>query len=89
MWARLFESGFDLRPTTMISLIQSIPIPILVVLCLTLGLAPFSPEPHIWEKLKMLAAGNLTRPMDIFDFLLHGAPFLLLAIRLIVSGFQK
>jgi hypothetical protein len=73
----------------MISLIQSIPIPILVVLCLTLGLAPFSPEPHIWEKLKMLAAGNLTRPMDIFDFLLHGAPFLLLAIRLIVSGFQK
>lgn len=73
----------------MISLIQSIPIPILVVLCLTLGLAPFSPEPHIWEKLKMLAAGNLTRPMDIFDFLLHGVPFLLLAIRLIVSGFQK
>jgi len=73
----------------MISFIQSIPIPILVVLCLTLGLAPFSPEPHIWEKLKMLAAGNLTRPMDIFDFLLHGAPFILLAIRLIVSGFQK
>ena len=69
------------------SLIQSMPIWVLVILCLTLGLAPFSPEPHIWEKLKMLAAGNLTRPVDIFDLVLHGFPFALLLLRLIV-GFR-
>nr|WP_210730504.1 RND transporter [Roseibacterium persicicum] len=52
------------------------------LLCLTLGLAPFTPEPHIWEKLKMLAAGTLTRPVDIFDLLMHAAPFVLLALKL-------
>jgi hypothetical protein len=52
------------------------------VLCLTLGLAPFTPEPHLWEKLKMLASGELTELLDIFDLLLHGAPWLLLIIKL-------
>ena len=74
---------------TMWSFIQSLPISILVILCLTLGLAPFSPEPHIWEKLKMLAAGNLSRPVDIFDLLLHGFPFVLLILRLIAQAVQK
>jgi hypothetical protein len=73
----------------MVALIQSMPISILVVLCLTLGLAPFVPEPHVWQKLKMLAAGELTRPLDIFDLLMHGLPFVLLALRLLVGGFQK
>lgn len=49
---------------------------------LTLGLAPFVPEPHIWEKLKMLADGTLARPIDIFDLFLHGAPWLLLFVKL-------
>ncbi|MBS0125321.1 RND transporter [Thetidibacter halocola] len=57
-------------------------LPLLVVLCATLGLAPFTPEPHVWEKLKMLAAGDLIRPIDIFDLLMHGAPWLLLAAKL-------
>lgn len=48
-----------------------------------LGLAPFVPEPHLWEKLKMLAAGTLHRPIDIFDLLLHGVPVVLLLIKLI------
>lgn len=42
----------------------------------TLGLAPFSPEPHIWEKLKMLAAGTLVKPLDIFDLAYHAIPWL-------------
>ncbi|MBF9047746.1 RND transporter [Rhodobacterales bacterium LSUCC0031] len=57
----------------------------LVVACLTLGLAPFTPEPHIWEKLKMLAAGELVRPLDIFDLLLHGLPWLLLIAKLSIG----
>lgn len=59
-------------------LFKRIPLSILIVLCLTLGLAPFAPEPHLWEKLKMLLAGELVEALDIFDLLLHGAPWLLL-----------
>ena len=59
------------------------PFSFLLILCLTLGLAPFTPEPHIWEKIKMLTAGTLSRPVDIFDFIMHGIPFALLFIKLI------
>ena len=61
----------------------------LVVVCLTLGLAPFVPEPHIWEKLKMLAAGELSRPIDIFDLIMHGVPWMLLILKLIRTGMQS
>ncbi len=64
------------------SWIDEIPLSVLVLACLLLGLAPFSPEPHVWEKLKMLAGGTLVKPIDIFDLLLHGAPFVLLAVKL-------
>lgn len=63
--------------------LDRIPLWILVVVALTLGLAPFVPEPHVWEKLKMLAAGTLSRPIDIFDLLYHAAPWLLLALKLV------
>jgi len=59
------------------------------LLCLSLGLAPFSPEPHVLEKLSMLATGELTRLIDIFDLLLHGTPWLLLSIKLILSLTRK
>ncbi len=58
--------------------IDQMPWLLAIALCLTLGLAPFVPEPHIVEKLRMLAKGTLTRPLDIFDLVLHAAPFLLL-----------
>jgi hypothetical protein len=63
-------------------LLGKIPLPLLVVLCLTLGLAPFTPEPHLLEKLKMLVSGELVEPIDIFDLLLHGAPWILLSLKL-------
>ena len=62
--------------------LDKIPLGILVLASATLGLAPFMPEPHVWEKLKMLAAGELTRPIDIFDLVMHGAPWLLLFAKL-------
>lgn len=50
-----------------------------ILLCLTLGLAPFVPEPHIWGKLKWVAGGGVGMGvMDWLDLLMHGAPFLLL-----------
>ncbi len=56
---------------------------ILIPLALFLGLAPFWPQPHLFEKLQMLAAGGLKRPIDIFDLLWHAWPLALLAYRLI------
>ncbi|GAA4931891.1 hypothetical protein GCM10023314_00130 [Algibacter agarivorans] len=62
---------------------------LVILLCLTLGLAPFFPEPHFWGKLKWIAGGaNNMQPMDWFDTLMHGFPFLLL-IRLIIVNFTK
>ena len=56
---------------------------LVILLCLTLGLAPFFPEPHIFGKLKwMLGGAEGMTIMDWFDVLLHGLPFVLL-IRLI------
>ena len=56
---------------------------LVILLCLTLGLAPFFPEPHIYGKLKwMLGGAEGMTIMDWFDVLLHGLPFVLL-IRLI------
>lgn len=63
-------------------ILDQIPLTVLLIAALTLGLAPFVPEPHLWEKLKMLAAGTLVRPIDIFDLLLHAAPWLMLAAKL-------
>lgn len=63
--------------------LDRLPLGPLVFGALFLGLAPFTPEPHLWEKLKMLAAGELGRPLDIFDLLLHGALPVLLLVRLL------
>jgi len=64
------------------NLLDQLPWNIVIIACLTLGLAPFMPEPHIWEKLKMLAAGTLVKPIDIFDFLMHATPFIIAALKL-------
>ncbi len=62
--------------------LDQIPLSILILAALSLGLAPFFPEPHLWEKLRLLAAGNLRRPVDIFDLVMHAAPWALLLAKL-------
>ena len=56
---------------------------LLILGTLTLGLAPFAPEPHLLEKLRMLFSGTLYRPLDIFDLCLHAAFPALLMLRLL------
>jgi hypothetical protein len=57
----------------------------LIPIALLLGLAPFYPQPHIVEKLKMLSAGTLKKPIDIFDLFWHAWPFALLAYRIFLD----
>lgn len=62
---------------------------VIILLCLTLGLAPFLPEPHIIGKLRWLIGGADGMTLkDYFDVILHGLPFVLL-IRLILIKFKK
>lgn len=57
---------------------------LLLLLCLSLGLAPFFPEPHIWGKIKWIAGGaSGMKPMDWFDMVLHSLPWVLL-LRLVI-----
>ncbi len=58
--------------------LRGLPWPLVVLACATLGLAPFTPLPHVLEKLGLLAGGRLVRPIDWFDLVLHGAPWAML-----------
>lgn len=52
-----------------------------VLMSFTLGLAPFVPEPHLVEKIRMIAAGGAgMRLIDVFDLLMHGAPWVWLIV---------
>lgn len=62
--------------------LNMLPWNVVLIACVFLGLAPFTPEPHLWEKLKMLVAGELVQPIDIFDLLMHGAPFIIAGLKL-------
>ncbi len=60
--------------------LDSIPLWALAAAAALLALAPFGAEPHLVQKLKMLAAGTLNRPIDIFDLVFHvSLPLLFLA----------
>ena len=62
------------------------------VASLSLGLAPFVPEPHVWGKIKWIMRGGAfsgDHPMgtiDWFDLLMHGLPWVLLLLSLILNG---
>ena len=68
--------------------VDTIPYSLLVILSLTLGLAPFVPLPHLVEKVVMLFAGELVKPVDIFDLVMHGSPVVLLLIKIVRSRLQ-
>lgn len=62
----------------------------LLLICLTLGLMPFTPEPHIWGKIKWVAGGAQgMQIMDWFDFVLHGFPWVLLIRWIILKVIGK
>ncbi|MGD8936365.1 MAG: hypothetical protein PVF07_07785 [Thiogranum sp.] len=82
-------AGIHLRPAVygkvepMMKWLDRIPYSVLLPLAAFLTFAPFVPEPHLWQKLKMLFAGTLVKPIDIFDLFLHGTPLLALILKLL------
>lgn len=59
----------------------------LILFSILLGLAPFVPEPHLVEKVRMLFQGTLKRPIDIFDLCFHVAPIALLIAKFFYDKF--
>lgn len=62
--------------------LDRIPYPLLIGLTILMALAPFVPEPHLLEKLRMLLDGSLTKPIDIFDLFWHLLPAAVLLLKL-------
>lgn len=61
-----------------------------LVVSLTLGLAPFMPEPHIVGKVRWISGGAVgMTALDWFDFVQHGFPFVLLFRALFITFSKK
>lgn len=61
-----------------------------LIASLTLGLAPFFPEPHIVGKIRWIAGGGAGMgAMDWFDTAMHGLPWLWLGWTLIQLGVER
>ena len=65
-----------------------------LIASLTLGLAPFNP-PHILGKIQWILGGNafsgknVMQSKDWFDVLLHGTPWILLLISMLINLFSS
>ena len=66
----------------MLSWLDRLPWMWLLPLAAWLAIAPITPEPHLVEKMRMLAQGTLVRPLDIFDLAMHATPLLLAGLKL-------
>jgi hypothetical protein len=69
--------------------LSGLPWAVVLIACASLGLAPFAPVPHVVEKLGMLLRGQLVRPIDWFDLVMHGAPWALLIGKAIVAARRR
>ena len=65
----------------MFTFLDKISYPLGIFAALVMLLAPFSPMPHIVEKMIMLKNGTLSRPIDIFDLGYHLLPTVLLLLK--------
>jgi hypothetical protein len=62
----------------------------IAILCLTLGLAPFFPEPHIVGKIRWILGGAKGMQLiDWWDTILHGAPWVILFSYILRDIFVK
>jgi hypothetical protein len=63
---------------------------IVLLACLTIGLAPYVPEPHIWGKLRWIMGGaEGMKSIDWWDAVQHGLPWLFLICFVLVDLAKK
>jgi len=74
--------------TAFAEFLDKLPWSILIILCLTLGLAPFF-LPHLFEKIKMLLEGQLVRPIVWFDLVMHATPWVFLVLKLLMTAIPR
>jgi len=61
-----------------------------LIASLTLGLAPFTPEPHLFGKIKWVLGGaNGMQVIDWFDLVMHGAPWIWLIVEIVRFALSK
>jgi hypothetical protein len=65
--------------------LEKIPLGPLVLAAIFMALAPFWPQPHLWEKLGMLMDGQLTRGVDIFDLVWHSSLLILVLLKVVLA----
>ena len=70
------------------SILDKLPYSVIIPLAIVMFLAPFRPMPHALEKINMLIAGSLIRPIDIFDLFFHLFPTLILLLKLYRSSIK-
>ncbi len=68
--------------------LDKLPLSILIILSLTLGLAPFFP-PHLLEKIKMLLEVQVVRPIDWFDLVMHATHWVFLDLKLLMTAISR
>lgn len=73
----------------MLEFLDSISFQYLIIATVLMALAPFQPEPHLIEKLRMLKEGILVRPIDIFDLFFHLVPAIVLILKVVREYFIK
>ncbi len=64
-------------------ILDKIPYPIIIAIAIFMSLAPLTGEPHLIEKWRMLAAFTLTKPIDIFDIIIHTAPIVIVLLKIV------
>lgn len=69
--------------------IDRLSMPLLLAITVLMLGAPFVPEPHLVEKMRMLSQGALTRPLDIFDVFWHLLPASLLVAKIVRARNNK
>lgn len=65
--------------------LEKIPLGPLVLVAIFMSLAPFRPQPHLWEKLGMLLDGRLTQGVDIFDLFWHSFLLILVLVKVVLA----
>jgi hypothetical protein len=67
----------------MLKFIDNFPFSTLIIMTVMLAVLPYPMQemPHSLEKIQMLFTGQLTKPLDIFDLVMHTGLILVLVIK--------